>query len=80
MAAYEITRAHVKRWVVNNAHVNNPYKKYWSAAVTIGYDYNGKGDTIEQAYNDLVEQIFKSPFIVAQLKDIKSFVEIVKST
>lgn len=78
MAVREIKREHVKRWVVNNAKVNNPYKKYWSAAVCIGYDYYGKGDTIEQAYNDMVEQIFTSPFIMCQLSDYPSFREIVK--
>jgi hypothetical protein len=78
MGAYEITREHVKRWVVNNAHVNNPYKRYWSAAVTIGYDYYGKGDTIEKAYNDMVEQIFTSPHIMSILKDFPSFIKIVK--
>jgi hypothetical protein len=79
MGAYQITREHVKRWVVNNAHVNNPNQEYWSAAVTIGYDYYGKGDTIEQAYNDMVEQIFTSPHIMAQLSEFDSFKKIVKS-
>src|SRR5690242_11150551 len=78
MGVYEITKDHVKQWVVRYSKVNNPHKKYWSAAVTIGYDYYGKGDTIEQAYNDMVTQIFTSPYIMSQLKDIKSFVEIVK--
>lgn len=80
MAVHEITRDHVKKWVVNNTKVNNPYKKYWSAAATIGgYDYYGKGDTIEKAYNDMTDQIMKSPHIMSHLKDVKSFVEIVKS-
>lgn len=74
----EVTRDHVKKWVVNHSHVNNPYKKYWSAAVTIGYDYYGKGDTIEQAYNDLTDYIMKSPYIVYQLVNIESFKKIVK--
>lgn len=78
MGAYLIKREHVKQWVVQNAHVNNPYKKYWSASVTLGYDYNGEGGTIEKAYNDLVDKIMKSPTIMATLKDVKSFVNIVK--
>jgi hypothetical protein len=78
MGAYQITKEHVKRWVVNNAHVNNPYKKSWTAAVTIGYDYYGEGDTIEKAYNDMVDQIFKSPSIMAQLSEFDSFKKIVK--
>jgi len=69
----EIKRNHVKEWVVNHSAVNNPHKKYWSAAVTIGYDYYGKGDTIEQAYNDMTDQIFKSPPIVNKLKEFDSF-------
>ena len=69
----EIKRNHVKEWVVKHSVVNNPYKKYWSAAVTIGYDYFGKGDTIEQAYNDMVEQIFKSPHIMNIMKEFNSF-------
>lgn len=78
MGVYEITKDHVKQWVVKNAKVTNPYKKYWSASVSIGYDYNETGDTIERAYINLTDRIFKSPFIMSQLKDIKSFVEIVK--
>lgn len=77
MRSIELTRDHVKRWVVMNAHVNNPYKKYWSASVTIGYDYYGKGKTIEEAYNDMTDQIFKSPYIMAQLKDYKSFKKVI---
>ena len=72
----EIKRGHVKMWVVQTAHVNNPYKKSWTAAVTIGYDYYGEGDTIEQAYNDMTDQIFKSPPIMAKLAQINSFKEI----
>lgn len=72
----EVTRNHVKMWVVKTAHVNNPYKKSWTAAVTIGYDYYGEGSTIEQAYNDMVDQIMKSPYIMSQLVQIKSFKEI----
>ena len=80
MAIREITKQHVKTWVVQKAGVTNPYKKkWWYASVTIGYDYAEKGETIEQAYNALTDMIFKSPFIMAQLSDINSFREIVKS-
>jgi len=80
MAVHEITKAHVKQWVVNNAAVNNPYKKkWWYAAVSIGYDYAGKGETIEKAYNDLVEQVVTSPFMMSQLYLIKVFEAILKS-
>ncbi len=80
MGAYEIKREHVKRWVVNESAVNNPYKKSWTAAITIGgYDYYGEGNTIEAAYEDMTNQIMKSPYIVSHLKDIKSFIKIVKS-
>lgn len=78
MGTYLITRGHVKEWVVNRSKVTNPYKKYWSASVCLGYDYNGEGDTIEKAYNSLTDLIMKSPHIMAQLKDIKSFKDIVK--
>jgi len=69
----EIKRNHVKEWVVKHSKVNNPFKKYWSAAVTIGYDHYGKGDTIEQAYNDMTDQIFKSPNMMNILKEFNSF-------
>jgi len=72
----EVTRNHVKLWVVKKAKVNNPYKKSWTAAVTIGYDYYGEGETIEAAYNHMVEQIFTSPFLMSQLVQYKDFKEI----
>lgn len=76
----EVTRDHVKLWVVKYAHVNNPYKKkWWWASVTIGYDYAEKGETIEKAYNALVDHIFKTPFIMCKLSDIESFRKIVKA-
>lgn len=44
----------IKNWVVMKAAVINPYKKYWSASVTIcGMDVNGQGNSIEKAYCDL---------------------------
>lgn len=48
-------------WIVKNSTVNNPYKKYWSAAITLGgADIYGKGDTIQAAYKDLYNQIESS--------------------
>ena len=80
MAVREVKKQHVKLWVVKNASVTNPYKKkWWYASVTIGYDYNEKGETIEKAYQALTDYIFKSPNIMCKLSDIKSFREIVKS-
>jgi len=70
----EIERHHVKKWVVENSKVTNPYKKkWWYASVTIGYDYNEKGESIEKAYINLVELIFSTPFIMNQLKNYNSF-------
>lgn len=40
------------------AAITNPYKKYWSASVTIcGMDVNGQGSTIEKAYCDLASNL-----------------------
>lgn len=79
MAVREVKRDHVKTWVVKTAGVTNPYKKkWWWASVTIGYDYAERGETIEKAYNALVDKIFTSPFIMCQLSDIESFRKIVK--
>lgn len=51
----------IKEWVVINASVTNPYKKYWSASVTLcGMDINGIGGSIEKAYNDLTCNIINS--------------------
>lgn len=77
----EVLRSHVKIWVVKYAKVTNPYKKkWWYASVSIGYDYNEKGESIEKAYNKLTDHIFKTPFIMAQLCGYKSFKEIVKQS
>lgn len=78
MATYHIKKEHVKEWVVKTASVTNPYKKYWSASVTIINDYAGKGDTIEKAYINLTDTIYSNPGIVAKLTDIESFIRIVK--
>lgn len=41
-------------WIVKNAAVTYPYKKYWSASVTLGgCDINGTGNTIQRAYENL---------------------------
>ncbi len=80
MSVNQVTKDYVKSWVVKNAKVTNPYrKKWWYASVTIGYDYNEKGETIERAYQNLADFIFKSPFIMCQLSDFESFRKIVKS-
>lgn len=50
-------------WIVRKAAVTNPYKKYWSASVTLGSDINGIGDTIQKAYEDLYKQISESEYL-----------------
>ena len=73
----EVLKSKVKKWVVLNSGVTNPYKrKFWYASVTIGYDYNGKGISIEAAYNDLTEKIFNSTYILNQLIKYKSFINL----
>lgn len=48
-------------WIVKKSAVNNPYKKYWSAAVTLGgIDIYGKGSTIQAAYKALYKKIESS--------------------
>ena len=73
----EVTKQHVKAWVVAKAGVTNPYKrKWWYASVTIGYDYSERGETIEKAYQALTDHIFQTPFIMGQLTQLESFKEI----
>ena len=69
----ETGRGVIKRWVVMKAVVSNPYDRYWSASVTIGYDLYGKGETIEGAYNDLTDHIFGSNFLKIKLVNYESF-------
>lgn len=78
MGAYVIQRSHVKQWVVLHSKVTNPNKKYFSASVTISYDYNGEGDTIEKAYEALTDRIYKSKSIMYKICQIRSFKDIVK--
>lgn len=79
MSARVITKEHVKKWVVNHSSITNPHKKeWWYCGVTLGYDYAEKGKTIEQAYNAMVDFIFKSPFVMCKLSDCESFRKIVK--
>lgn len=66
-------RDRIKQWVVMKSKVNNPYGKYFSAAVTLGMDIYGEGDTIEKAYNDLTDQIFNSPYKTEILANSTSF-------
>lgn len=76
----QILRSHVYTWVTHNATVTNPHnKELWYASVTISYDYNGSGTSIEKAYNALTDRIFKSPAIMAKLKDVASFLAILKA-
>lgn len=64
----------IKRWVVLNSIVTNPYKKHWSASITLdGYDYNETGKTIEAAYYALAERICNSPYMWEQLQKLTSF-------
>jgi hypothetical protein len=77
MRVTEIKKHHVKKWVVKYATVTNPYgKASWFASVTIGYDYNGEGTSIEKAYCALVDHILKTPFIMIQLSGYKTFKDI----
>jgi hypothetical protein len=62
-----ITRDQIKLWVVKTASVTNPYKKHWSASVTLGMDVNGTGSTIEKAYNALTDRIFKSSYFKSEV-------------
>jgi hypothetical protein len=62
-----MTREQIKLWVVKMASVTNPYKKYWSASVTLGLDINGTGSSIEKAYNSLTDRIFNSKPLKTEL-------------
>ena len=66
-------RDRVKQYVVIKSHVNNPYGRYWSASLTLGVDLYGEGSTIEEAYNDLTDQIFKSTHYSNILKNSSSY-------
>lgn len=78
MGAYLVTREHIKLWVVKNADINKPYNKEWNCFITIGYDYNETGKTIEEAYNKMADRIYGSPHIMSKLKDNESLKQIVK--
>lgn len=79
MGAYIITREHIKRFVVKNAGINKPYDREWNCFITIGYDYNETGKTIEEAYNKMTDRIYGSTHIMVQLKDNESLKQIVKN-
>ncbi len=66
-------RDRIKQYVVIKSHVNNPYGRYWSASITLGSDLYGEGSTIEEAYNDLTDQIFNSAHYSNILKNSSSF-------
>lgn len=60
-------REKIRQWVVKKAAVTNPYKKYWSASVTLGgMDINGQGATIEKAYQGLTDIIENSKYYLEQ--------------
>lgn len=63
----------IKQWVVQKARVTNPYRKEeWYASVTLGgMDINGKGYSIEAAYNDLASFIQQSKYYSEELEKIK---------
>lgn len=51
-------------WIVQKAAVTYPYKKYWSASVTLGgTDVNGEGATIQKAYRALQTKIEESKML-----------------
>lgn len=79
MEIKEIKRDYVKQWVVLHSAVTNPYKREtWYASATIGYDYNGSGKSIEEAYNSLTDEIFNSPYILGKLCTFDSFINLIK--
>lgn len=52
-------------WIQKKGAVNNPNKKYWSVAITLGgMDIYGKADTIQKAYIDLRTQIENSTHLM----------------
>lgn len=58
----------IKAWVVKKSTVTNPYGKYWSASVTLGgMDINGRGPSIEKAYQDLTFFIERSEYYYEEL-------------
>lgn len=68
MNTYNKEQQEIKQWVVKKATVTNPYKKYWSASVTLGgMDINGEGDTIEKAYQMLTAFIAASKYYSKEL-------------
>jgi hypothetical protein len=77
-------RERVKKWVVANAGITQPYKpdwrtrpkhdqRHWSASTTLGYDIYQTGDTIEQAYNNLADFICSSKHYSGYLSKMPSF-------
>lgn len=79
-----INRDAVKRWVVLNAAVTRPYRKdwqtrpknnqhWWSASTTLTYDINGFGETIEQAYETLTDEIVGNSAWYSYLVTLESF-------
>jgi hypothetical protein len=63
----------IKKWVVVKAKVNKPYDKQWNAYTTLEIDINEFGETIEEAYCNLTDRIYKSDFLYNVLKGLTSF-------
>ena len=63
-----MTKEDIKAWVVQNASVTRPTKNIWSASVTLGYDINGVGASIEKAYLDLVDEIQEDSALTERLR------------
>jgi hypothetical protein len=59
-------------WIVMGSAVTCPYRKYWSASVTLaGMDINGTGDTIQKAYKNLQDQIESSKTYFTAFANLK---------
>lgn len=68
-----LSEEQIKLWVTLKSHLTNPYKKYWSASVTLGgMDVNGTGNTIEKAYISLTKRITESPYLSKALQKLLS--------
>lgn len=87
--AIEGNRQKVKQWVVLNAAITKPYRsdwqtrpkndqRWWSASTTLTYDIYGLGETIEQAYEALTDEIVGNSAWYSYLITLDSFKEIIK--
>jgi hypothetical protein len=57
-----MTETEIKRYVVLKAAVNKPkcYNGDWNVMLTLGSDINEHAPTIEKAYQQMTDTIFKS--------------------